>query len=865
MNRASATNVESSRRLTFFRSRQADIDTSMPHESPLSSYRSKRDQSRTPEPFGFEADLGLPAVRGQRFVIQQHAARRLHWDFRLEIDGVLVSWAVPRGPAVDPKVKRLAVRTEDHPLAYADFEGTIPPGNYGAGTVIVWDRGIYQTVDGSLPAEALQRGKLDFELYGHKLSGRWALIRTKGGKGNEWLLLSKSGRASKSEPVLAQPASIFSGLTVEELQRGVQRDADLAAAAARAGAVERRLAHRDLSPMLAETADEAFSRPGWLFEVKYDGVRAIVIREPQQQLRVLSRTQRDASASFPEIVLAARHLPCSAFVADGEIVAGDETGRPSFARLQQRLGAADAHSVARAAAAVPVTMYAFDLLAVAGHDLRSLPLRTRKELLARLVPRIGVIRFADHLEEDGSGLFAAAGKLGIEGIIAKRADSPYASGRRSRDWLKIKAVRSADLAVVGFLPGKGARSALGSLMLAWNQAGELVYAGNVGSGLDTTTIDALLPLLHASRRDTPAFRSPLVALDKKAVFLEPWLVAEVRFTEVLESGVLRHPVFVRLRDDKRIESCDPPPPPRAPVAPAPITPDSSPQRLQLTNLDKVFWPQEGYTKGDLLRYYEAVWPALEPYLRDRPLVLTRYPDGIEGKSFFQKNAPEFVPAWITTHRIDDTDYFICNDLSSLLYVINSGCIPLHIWSARRQSLDRPDWTILDLDPKGAPFSAVATVARAIHRLLAPLGVPHFVKTSGQDGLHVLIPLGARYGHDEARMLAELLARLVAGELPDIATVARPLGERGGKVYIDFLQNGFGKTIAAPFSVRPRPGAPVSAWLEWREVTTRLDPARFTIRTLPPALIRRAGPGLALVAADLDMRSLLVALERRLQQ
>jgi bifunctional non-homologous end joining protein LigD len=844
----------------------------------LDTYRRKRDPAQTPEPFA--APAPSPAGTSRRFVVQQHAARRLHWDLRLEIDGVLVSWAVPRGPSIDPKEKRLAVQTEDHPLEYAAFEGLIPNGNYGAGAMIVWDAGTYRTVDGVAAADGLAAGKLDLELRGHKLRGRWALVRTKGSGGKDWLLFTKASAAvSGPEPVVAQPGSVLSGLTVTELGDGVRRDAELADAARAAGAPQRALPANAVTPMLADTAGAAFSRPGWLFELKYDGVRVLIVRQTGAPPRLLVRSGRDVTVSFPDIAAAAAHLPADAYVVDGELIALDERGTGSFERLQQRLGLTNPWTVARAAAEVPVQVYGFDLLAVAGYDLRGLGLAQRKALLRRLLPAQGVIRYADHIEEHGEVFFEEARQHGVEGIVAKRADSPYVGGRRSRDWLKIKAPKTADLAIVGFVPGKGTRAPLGALMLAWRDGDALTYAGNVGSGLNDQVIAALLPLLRDSIRPTPAFASvePLV---RSAVFVEPALVAEVRFTEATERGLLRQPVFERVRDDKRLEDVDALPAGRspapvqrsAPEEPAeqasgeapPANPPRDALRFQRTNLNKVFWPADGYTKGDLLAYYERIWPAIAPYLRDRPVVLTRYPDGIEGKSFFQKNAPEFVPDWVPTCRIEDTEYFLCNELDALLYVINLGCIPLHVWSARRESIERPDWASLDLDPKDAPFRDVIAVARCIHALLEPLGAPHFIKTTGQDGLHVLIPLGDALTHDEAKSFAEVLARLVVAELPDIATIVRPVGGRGGKVYVDFLQNGFGKTLAAPFSARPRAGAPVSTPLAWSEVTTRLSPARFTIATTPVRTEKHGDPMHAILESSVDVGALLAALQERLR-
>jgi bifunctional non-homologous end joining protein LigD len=824
------------------------------------------------------------AARG--FVVQQHAARRLHWDFRLEIEGVLVSWAVPRGPAVDPKEKRLAVQTEDHPLEYGSFEGIIPAGNYGAGAVIVWDCGTYQCVDGVAPAEGLAKGKLDLRLNGHKLRGRWALVRTKRGEGKEWLLFKKADEFPTSpEPVIAQPASVFSGLTVEELGDGHTKTAELVEMAQVAGA-KRGTVKAPFDPMKAQTADKAFSRDGWLFELKYDGVRALIARAGNGEIKIFFRSRRDGTPTFPDVAEAAKHLPCDSFVIDGEIIAVDGRGTGSFETLQQRLGQTNPSAVARAVLAVPVVFYGFDLPSVAGYDLRSLPLRVRKALLRHLLPPTGVLRFSDHIEGRGAELFEEVRERHLEGIVAKRADSTYQTGHRSRDWLKIKAPRTADLAIVGWMSGKGSRADLGSLMLAWvAEDGNLVYAGNAGSGLDAATVDRLLPILRQGQRDTPAFEAAPDLVPRGANFTKPQLVAEVRYTEVTSAGLLRHPVFLRQRPDKELADCDTLQGARgwglgdrggqgnsdSEVAseakridpnPQPLTPNPLTQ-VRFTNLDKVFWPEDGYTKGDLLRYYEEVWPWIEPYLRNRPVVLTRYPDGIHGKSFFQKNAPEFVPDWVPTCRIEDTEYFVCDDLQALLYVINLGCIPLHAWSARRNSIEHPDWTILDLDPKGAPFSDVLRVAKHVHQILAPLDAPHFIKTSGQDGLHILIPLNASLTHEDAKTFAEVLARVVASELPDIATVARPLGDRGGKVYVDFLQNGFGKTIAGPLSARPRAGAPVSTPLDWTEVNGRLDPSRFSIRSVPKRLAKRGDPMREVLGSSIDVREVLAALTERM--
>jgi bifunctional non-homologous end joining protein LigD len=514
-----------------------------------------------------------------------------------------------------------------------------------------------------------------------------------------------------------------------------------------------------------------------------------------------------------------------------------------------------------------VRFEAFDAPWLLGHDLRELPFDARKEVLALFVPRVGVVRFADHVEGDGMALFEAAREHGLEGVVAKRGDSRYESGRRSRHWRKLKVPRTASLLVVGWSPGRGSRRALGSLALAWWREGRLRYAGHVGSGLGEATIAALRPELEASEVARPACEGVPERLPRAVRWVAPRLVCEVRFSEVTSAGQLRHPVFLGLRDDLAGEDC------RAPEdaarreeaagAPAAEATAREPAGPELTRLDKVFWPVEGYTKGDLLAYYERIWPWLAPYLRDRPLVLVRYPDGIEGKHFYQKNAPGFTPDWVTREQIEGTDYFVCNDLRTLLYVVNSGAIPLHVWHARTGDLDHPDWLVLDLDPKEAPFAHVVEVARALHRLLDSCGTPNFAKTSGQDGLHVLVPLGGQLDHAEARRLAEVVARVVVAELPGIATIARPLSRRADKVYVDYLQNGRGKLIAAPFSVRPRPGAPVSTPLTWGQVNAKLDPARWNVKTTPRRMASHGDPMAGLLAAQLDVDALLSALGERL--
>jgi bifunctional non-homologous end joining protein LigD len=829
----------------------------------LDLYRKKRDPERTPEPFG-----GRRPVGGRLFVVQKHAARRLHYDLRLEMDGVLKSWAVPKGPSVRPEEKRLAVHVEDHPLEYADFEGVIPPDNYGAGAVIVWDRGWYRPVKEGNPLEQLEKGKLEVEFVGYKMRGRWTLARMSG-KEKEWLLLKKADAAAAPEELTDRyPQSVLSGLTVEEIR---DVPAKLAALRSRLAALEaprRDLVPRDQPFMLATLAERPFSGKDWLFEIKYDGVRVRASRAGDA-VDLYGRSGQAITRRYPELVAALRRLPVDRFLLDGEIVALDESGKPSFQRLQARMGLTNPLDIERAAAHVPVAGILFDCLALGGHDLRRLPLLERKALLKSFLPPLGPVRYGDHVLEQGAEFFDAASAERLEGIVAKKVGSLYVGGR-SREWVKIKCQRRQEFVIGGYTAPRGSRGYLGALHLGLYEGGRLVYVSKVGTGFDQAGLKKLSEALQPLRRDTSPFEVGSPG-GRGHSWVEPRLVSEVRFTEWTKDGGIRHPAFLGLRDDKRPEDCRRESPVDIPVEPPSPAPQTDLPKTKVTNPKKIFWPAEGYTKGDLIAYYDAVAPLLLPYLEDRPLVLTRYPDGIAGKSFFQKDAPEFVPAWVRTERIyskdaeREIDYFIANDSETLRYVVNLGTIPLHLWSSRLGSLDRPDWLILDLDPKGAPFADVVRVARELHGILDELALPNYVKTSGATGLHILVPLGARYTHEEARTFARLLALLGVEAAPDIATIARPVRSREGKVYIDFVQNGHGRTIVAPFSARPLPGAPASCPLPWKEVTPELDPARFTIKTVPPRFEKMADPLAPVLTGSIDMAAAIARIERRLDR
>ena len=808
-------------------------------EERLARYRTKRSASATSEPFG-----GARPGGGRLFVVQKHRASSLHWDLRLEMDGVLVSWAVPRGPSPNQADKRLAVHVEDHPLEYADFEGVIPEGNYGAGPSIVWDRGLWTAVED--PQEGMKKGKLLFDLKGYKLRGRWTLVRTKGGEDNHWLLIKERDAYEDPEGGTGDypDESILSGLTVEGLGAGGDFGARIRERCEAVGAIEGEVKADAVKVMNAEPREKPFSRPGWVFEIKYDGYR-LLGEAGGGGAKLVSRNGNDLTRVFPEVAAVLGKLPYRAAVLDGEVVVNDAGGIPSFQMIQKRGRLQREGDIARAAVALPATYYAFDLLAFEGYDLRGLPLLERKALLREVLPPTGPVRYSDHIPERGEEMFRHLVGMGLEGVVAKRTDSVYVGGR-SRSWLKVCIIHTADFAIHGFTEPDAGRTGFGALHLAFREDDGFVYAGRVGTGFTARMLEELGDELRSLPEVAPPAGAEAAGSGRHH-WVSPELVAEVRYKEITEAGVLRHPSFLRLRDDKPPEDCVPSDAGRRLAEPtAPV--EAAPERVvHFTNLDKPFWPEEGYVKGDLVDYYRQIAPWILPYLADRPVVLTRFPDGIHGKSFFQKNAPEFAPSWIRRIRLysegseRELDYFVADDLESLLYVANSASIPLHIWQSRVADISRPDFCVLDLDPKDAPFTDVVRIALFLKELCDDIGLPSFVKTSGSTGLHVLVPLGRQVTYEQSRNIGYLLALMAVRELEEIATVARLPSQREGKVYVDFLQNGHGRLIVAPFCVRPLPGAPVSAPLEWDEVDEGLSIADYTIRTVPERMAARGDP------------------------
>ncbi len=827
--------------------------------------------------------------------MHQHGARRMHFDLRIEMGGTLASFAVPRGPSLDPADKRLAVQTEHHPIEYLDFEDVIPEGNYGAGPMIVWDIGRVRYLEA--PGEAgEQSGKIDFVLSGQKLKGRFALVLTGKSKDPEergqrqWLLLKKPdehSRVGEQEITERQPHSVLSGLTISEIGQKAQVAAAIMEEARALGAKPGNVPCAELVPMLCSTSTRgepgaALQQKGRLYELKLDGVR--IIADKHDDTVVLRyRSLRPAAANYPEVVRAVRALAPQRLVLDGEIVTFDERGRPSFQRLAPRIHARLPADVNQARIKVPVNYVVFDLLQIGPYDLRSLPLLERKRLLKRLLPGRGVIWVNDHALDDGRALYSFCKSAGLEGVVSKLAGGPYRQGPdRSRDWIKLKCEREDEFVVVGWLSGKNSRERLGALELATWDGEQWVYRGRVGSGLSDATIDQLLARLEPLKRaDDPAVGEPLPYQGKR-FFSEPQLVVRVSYLEWTPDERLRMAVFLGLREDVEPSSCQAAPPryepdspgsepepagqqaaasvasasgmpasaEREPAAAAQAPPDKGGMatRVALTNLSKVFWPEDGYTKGDLINYYAAISDTLLPLLRDRPVMLVRYPDGITGKSFYQWNVPKGTPDWLQTLVLRDEERdgknvatFLVDSADALIHIANLGCIPLHVLACQRQTLDHCEFLTIDFDLGEQPLHVGVRLALSLRELLDELELPSFPKTSGQSGLHVFIPMGPGVSFDTAKALVELIGRMLQLRHPDVSTMERRVSERRGRVYIDTGQTGRSRTIVAPYSVRAYPGATVSTPLYWEEVHMALEPRQHTMFTVPSRVAEKGDP------------------------
>lgn len=817
-------------------------------ESDLARYRAKRDFARTPEPApaaGGNAapEAGAPAAPrgapaapdgGPRFVIHEHHARRLHWDLRLERDGALASWAVPKGMPEAPGENRFAAATEDHPLEYLDFEGEIPKGEYGAGSITIWDRGTYEILK-------WEPRKVEVALHGNRLNARYALFPIdKEDQPKAWMIHRMDPPADASREPMPQ----------------------------------------HLVPMLARAGALPADEERWAYEIKWDGVRAIAYSEPGE-LRLESRNLNDITARYPELAPLNRALSSHHAILDGEIVAFDEAGRPSFEALQQRTQLASSSRAKRQASSAPVSYMIFDLLWLDGHSLMDLPYTARRERLIELGLRGERWQTPEHVVGQGAALLAASVEQGLEGIVAKRLDSTYQPGLRSSGWVKIKTVGRQELVIGGWLAGKGRRSErIGALLLGVHEAdGQLRYVGRVGSGLSDEELDRLSQLLLTLRRESSPFTAG-PAPPKDASFCEPRLVAEVEFSQWTSGGMLRHPIYKGLREDKPAEQVvreDPAAGSEERAGPARdglVVPAQSLKsarvtvgghELALSNLDKVLYPSTGFTKRHLIEYYAQISPALLGHLAGRALTVTRWPDGVAGKSFFQKNAPAHRPDWVSTVTLPSErkpiDYVLAQDLPTLAWLANLAAIEMHTPLARAHAPERPTAVVFDLDP-GAPAGLLecCQVALRLHDVFEQLGLRSFAKTSGSKGLQVYLPLNNETAtHDQAKHFARAAAELLAGAEPELVVSRMTKAQRTGRVLIDWSQNDGKKTTICVYSLRAAERPTASTPLDWEEVRSARE------HEDPTLLVFEAAAVLARVATEGDLFAPVISLVQELPE
>jgi len=871
----------------------------------LEKYVEKRDFTKTAEP-----KAGRSKDKDHlMFVVQKHDASRLHYDFRLEMDGVLKSWAVPKGPSTDPKTKRLAMMVEDHPFDYRNFEGIIPEGNYGGGTVIVWDEGTYEPIEDIKGKKAqekhllaqLKSGQLKIKLHGEKLEGEFALVKTHGMGENAWLLIKHNDDFASAKDVTKSDKSVLSGKTIADMEQtsekvwkgGRAQDVEKedkprkkkALAKSSEEVVGENLAEGqvdtvadveailksapksaipvNIQPMKATLVDEPFDDPDWLYEVKWDGYRAIATIN-KGEANLISRNNKTFNEKFYSIHKLLQKWKINAVI-DGEILVLNDKGISDFGALQNWRSEADGELV----------FYVFDILWYEGKNLTGLPLAQRQAILQQVLPTgDDHIRVSKVFNASGVAFFDAAKRMGLEGIIAKKASSVYTSDLRSKEWLKIKVHQRQEVIIAGFTKNEGTSKSFSALVLAVYDGNKLRYVGKVGTGFS----DKLQKEMMAQFKPLIVDKSPFDVepdVDKpsrfrpkrmgaKPTWLKPELVCEVEYAEVTGDGVFRQPSFQGMRIDKKARDIvlEKPKDTTETVAEADeqaagghaqvIQPPKEKDRktllnpkdetqvrkicghdLKFTNLSKVYWPEDKVTKRDMFNYYYRVAEYILPYLKDRPMSLNRFPGGIHGPSFYQKDVKGKAPDWVKTFPYTTSDgehkeYLVGDDEASLLWMASLGCIEMNPWFSRAQSPDNPDYCVIDLDPDKNTFDQVIEAALEVKKVLDAIEVPSFCKTSGSTGMHIYIPLDAKYSYDQSQLFARIIVNIVHKQIPDYTSLERMVANRKGKMYLDFLQNRPGATIAGPYSLRPKVGATVSMPLDWDEVKPGLTMKHFTI-------------------------------------
>ena len=905
----------------------------------LSLYKKKRRFNETPEPEGKEkSSKGL-----FRFVIQKHDASHLHYDFRLEMEGVLKSWAVPKGPSLNPSDKRLAMQVEDHPYDYRTFEGVIPAGNYGGGTVIVWDEGTYEPMEAQglnrkeqekLLLKQIHSGNLKLRMHGKKIKGDYALFQMKGRGERSWILVKKNDEFASEQDITENDRSVKSGKSMVEVaeahgttvnhpeahvktaskwkgsgkkqpiqllnnteervakNKTVSKKSRVSSKTSKSPAKKKlpsvkqllgdffSLSHKsgmpkEVIPMMATLVDEPFDHENWIFEIKWDGYRAVAYCDGKS-VELISRNLSSFTEKYYTVTDAFKPLKFKA-VFDGEIVAVDERGLAVFQSLQNWQNTP-----------VRLQYFIFDILWLDGYDLTAIPLIERKRILKAVLPADDeVLKYSDHVVNDGKEFFQAAVAQGLEGIIAKKTNSIYQVNKRTDNWVKIKVSLRQEVIIAGFTQPRNSRQFFGSLLLGLYEGNELVYVGHTGSGFNTKSLEQIYNKLQPLVTDECPFKKCPKG-NMPVTWVKPKLVCEIKFAEWTKDRIARQPIFMGLRVDKKAKDVTfeksvninmvkkaatekkalPKKSSKAPAKKSPAAKTAGAKKksvksttktsnlqinldegvdqqivldgheLKLTNLTKLYWKKENFSKGNMINYYMQITPYILPYMVDRPQSLNRHPNGIDGANFYQKDQRGKLPAWMQTHEDfsestnETIEYMVCSNEATLIYMANLGCIEMHPWHSRSRSWQYPDWCLIDLDPdKPNTFEQVMEVARVVKRILDSIGAEASVKTSGSTGIHIYIPLGARYDYDQSKQLAELVVTLVNHEFPDLTSVERSPSKRKGKIYLDFLQNRETQTAAAPYSLRPKPGVPVSSPLDWSELKKGLTPTTYNAKNI----------------------------------
>lgn len=816
----------------------------------LAEYNKKRDFKKTAEPKGKVAKRKKSALS---FVIQKHDASRLHYDFRLELDGVLKSWAVPKGPSLDPTKKNFAVQVEDHPLDYGDFEGTIPQGEYGGGTVMLWDRGTWEPLHD--PHNGLRDGKLHFTLHGEKLNGEFTLVRMRGRAGDDegknWLLFKVKDKFAGKKDVLKNDTSVKTKRSMDEI-------ADDPEKVWRGKGAKDSVLPETFSPQLAVLADKPPTGDGWVHEIKFDGYRILAMVE-DKRVRLMTRNGHDWTHKFPSIADACARLKVKSAIFDGEVVVLDTEGRSDFQALQAMLKDKQKASP---------SYYLFDLVHLDGDDLTSQPLLKRKQQLKKVFDRSkpgATVQYSDHTAGDGKDVINQACRMSLEGIISKRANAPYAVGRRDASWLKSKCDQRQEFVIIGYSDPQGGRQHFGSLLIGYHDdQGRLVYAGRVGTGFDDRLLgDLMAQMKKIERDDPPTDIDPPSRERRRAHWVEPKLVGEVRFTGWTRDGVLRHPAFIALRTDKPASQIvreqavhitqggDVKTKTKATRRAKTPSPQASPKRrggktgaVTLTHPDKVLFPEQGVTKQAIADYYTDVSKFMLPHVTHRPLALVRCPNGRGSKCFFARNHHPSMPEQVVGVNITygngrPEEHVAIHDLDGVIALVQMGVLEIHTWGCRDDDIEHPDQVIFDLDPgPDVTWKRVVEAARVVKRTLDELRLPTFLKTSGGKGLHIVIPLKPTIDWDSAKEFCGTIANDLARRGPEMFVANMRKDLRGGKVYIDFHRNGRGATAVAPYSTRAREGAPVSMPISWEELGRIPSAAHFTVDTARRQLEKR---------------------------